>query len=993
MGCFACGRVSTASASKSFDVLITQTHSVHDTGASNLTRWLRDICDRGGVDAFCEEGLSSSTNITGKRRRRLRDTFEAVHCVVAAVVGDVLKHSTESRPPLTNEVQWAEQHQKPVVLLYDAGKSFSREAWEAECPFLFRPFDVLVRYYGKGHDESAKEVLQALHGVIGDDRGCDVSDTAVVSASVAAIRAVACSKKDEEDERVEDEEREERFAALRGRQVLPQDEPAERAAAFEVLRAAQEAAGPTLELPSTKAGILHKRPGETEEDTRARRRPLGSLAPPPEPRLQEAIRLLAAKLTEGDDYANTLVDVAETSQANADSPVAPSDTALECLRVGIGVSELLVAKALRVLVWQLQSNDGDGLPAKDRALESAEWAIAALRRHSDSPDVCTCALELLAFAQPALPSRCFSSADVGLFVTVLRDYPQSAALQRHGFGLVANILADEMNSKHDSKEQVTEEGDKDPSIPVFALRGGGLARIFTRSGTAELALIAVGRHHGDVGLVVEACAVLQGLSAASREVKLLLVSSKAARLWVALLTQTKPGAAVAIAALRMLASLVTDDPEVKGAAGVADGLFQALKQRLDCAVIENAAGEVCEILGLLCRLTARHGENKNRCISSGGIVRVAVEKCLADEADSYATRLAAGGLLVNLCSVADGRQLALEAHASEAAEALLRASGDLQRCGLALQRLLAREPCPLPTPAPSHSADEGKSAFEGLFAVRRSAPSKVARACFVESTDFAAGQNDRSSDQAERRNTVSGDAGGPRRGERSLRKGSGQRNPKISRRESEPPLPSKGSVSGNVSSGESGGGGEDIAVGIVALQDEVRFHDIDWGRLDGPTSWEVTAECHTNIVTTLALTSGEQDDIGGDDGLSDAEEVESDRLQSTRGSLLGFEDDWDLPSDAGTVYTVATSATARGLKGNQQMRGRLDELRAAEAKAAAAASSRRLFSFRGTSSAPKHTSVADEVIARRGRQGGDAYLASLVVSASASDATSVVSSA
>ncbi|CAE8605171.1 unnamed protein product, partial [Polarella glacialis] len=115
---------------------------------------------------------------------------------------------------------------------------------------------------------------------------------------------------------------------------------------------------------------------------------------------------------------------------------------------------------------------------------------------------------------------------------------------------------------------------------AFALRGGGLTRVLTRQGSAELALAAVGRHFADQALVVHACAVVQYLAPSSREVKLLVLTPEAFKLWVRVQSKAELGDLSAAAVLRLLASLVTDDEDAKATAGGAEGFLQVLHQRL-----------------------------------------------------------------------------------------------------------------------------------------------------------------------------------------------------------------------------------------------------------------------------------------------------------------------------------------------------------------------------------------------------------------------------
>ena len=135
--------------------------------------------------------------------------------------------------------------------------------------------------------------------------------------------------------------------------------------------------------------------------------------------------------------------------------------------------------------------------------------MLALRRHSDSVDVCTFAMQCLDLSGPRLPQRSFSSAEVECLVSAIRISPSCHALQRHGFSFLAQLLAANATSPQST---VHDE--------MLALPGGGLARIITRLGVAELALSALLSHQDDQILFHDVCFLLQKLAPSSREVKL-----------------------------------------------------------------------------------------------------------------------------------------------------------------------------------------------------------------------------------------------------------------------------------------------------------------------------------------------------------------------------------------------------------------------------------------------------------------------------------------
>ena len=114
-------------------------------------------------------------------------------------------------------------------------------------------------------------------------------------------------------------------------------------------------------------------------------------------------------------------------------------------------------------------------------------------------------LDVLAAKNP----RYVSSAEAESLVSAIGNFPSCHALQRHGFSFLAQLLANQQASPKSAKLQ-------DAS---FALPGGGLARIITRLGVADLALSALVLHQDEV-LFHDVCFLLQLLAPSSREVKM-----------------------------------------------------------------------------------------------------------------------------------------------------------------------------------------------------------------------------------------------------------------------------------------------------------------------------------------------------------------------------------------------------------------------------------------------------------------------------------------
>ena len=97
---------------------------------------MQTICVQRGLTCFYQKGLCGSVKLEGARRRLLRDVFESARCVAAAAVASASKHVNTA--PLANEILWAEQHNKPVLLVYDSSKPLDLHLWESTWPSLFQ---------------------------------------------------------------------------------------------------------------------------------------------------------------------------------------------------------------------------------------------------------------------------------------------------------------------------------------------------------------------------------------------------------------------------------------------------------------------------------------------------------------------------------------------------------------------------------------------------------------------------------------------------------------------------------------------------------------------------------------------------------------------------------------------------------------------------------------------------------------------------------------
>lgn len=737
MGCFGSVRASLPSGRAAgqpalADVVVTQTHSVRDPGAAAMVRWLCEACHHGGVNSFFEEGLSSSLSIQGARRRRLRDAFEVARCVVAAAVGDVTALAA-APPPLTNEVLWAEQHKKPIVLLYDDARPFDRRGWELRYPFFFREKgSQLVRFYGRGHEACRAELLRALGTVGGGNE-----DAARTADNISGTRGRGGVGGDEDRPGNAGPRaaaavvppwagRSNRSSWSRGsggtefaemhavndcgmpHHAAAVDDGRPRAweevdLALGVLRRAGNTQPQPLEQ-RTKQGII-RRPA----DTKSRTTPCSFL--PAEDDVQEAARTVSAWLR---------------------SRAAPPHLVVQGLEAANGVSEEVVAAAIRSLVETLDvapTGEAEAALAK----YAAQLTLVALKRHRDSVDVCTSALEALQSLWPLLatpPNTFPSPAEAELILGAMRSFPGCVALQLHGLVLCLSCLEGICGSALALCDAASNLADREE--PVLALRGGGLARVLTRAGLPILALEAIRRHPAEPDMVLYACEVLQRLSDVSREVKMQVVAADAMRSWAALLHDAPPrDAAGAGVAVRLLMHLTASDARAKDACGELASFWVALERYLSSR--EEHATQV-EVFGLLCSLTARHAKNKERCMQTG-LMELATGSCLAWDAPD-ALRVAAAGLLVNLCGDADGRRRALEAGASKVVESLLSSNGSLQRCGKALQQLLFGEGAQLALTATDVAArtqsphgsmpsreltDDLENPFEKLFSRRASA--------------------------------------------------------------------------------------------------------------------------------------------------------------------------------------------------------------------------------------------------------------------------------
>eukprot|EP00438_Fugacium_kawagutii_P026210 Skav200742 [mRNA] locus=scaffold2465:31585:32931:+ [translate_table: standard] len=442
MGCVPVRPRSASLTQGPLDVLITQSHGLKDASAAALATWMQQRCAQRGLATFYQKGLCGSVKLHGKSRRLLRDAFERCFCVAAAAVSTAAKYVDTA--PLANEILWAEQHHKPVLLVYDSSKPIDLHFWEATWPPLFQPVPMVARYYGKGHEACADGFISTLQGVLSKD---------------------AAEPAHESPE--------------------PQPRPSDAPGGFDVatwegaldeFRTAQ----PIDVLPSPEAkGILRRR-SESPDRKRVAHKDFQC----PQEGLQEAIRYVVKALPE---------------------VAAGSDEAIvELLCASVGVSERLVAASLRHLAARI------GLGHLCESLHEMQvWFMIALRQHSDSVDVCTFAMQCLDLSAEKIShrQRLFSSSEVECLVSAIRSYPSCQALQRHGFSLLAQMLDKSVTEIQQSSDE------------MLALPGGGLTRIITRLGVAELALSALLIHSDDPMLFHYVCVLLQRLAPSSKEVK------------------------------------------------------------------------------------------------------------------------------------------------------------------------------------------------------------------------------------------------------------------------------------------------------------------------------------------------------------------------------------------------------------------------------------------------------------------------------------------
>ena len=443
MGCLH-AKSPTGAINHTLDVLITQSHGLKDVAAVELANWMQTVCTQHGLSSFYQKGLSGSVKLEGTRRRLLRDRFESARCVAAAAVQSANKFGLSA--PLANEILWAEQHHKPVLLVYDSSKTFDLHLWESSWPPLFQPQPMVTRYFGKGHEACVESFISQVHHVLG---GTGAQEMPSPSPSTTKQK-----RKIEEFESA---------AAVPEKCIT--DEAWE--AALNQLRLAQP-----KDLPGAVKGILRR-----SEQKPKQKGPDHVFF---EETLQEAIRFIV----------------------NALPQVQVDEAFLDLLCASVGVSERLVAASLRHL-----AAIGPSLEIQELIEEMQMWSLIALRRHGDSVDVCTFALECLDVLAAKNP-RYVSSAEAEALVSAIGSFPSCHALQRHGFSFLAQLLANNQSSPKSAKLQ-------DAS---FALPGGGLARIITRLGVADLALSALVLHQ-DAVLFHDVCFLLQLLAPSSRQVK------------------------------------------------------------------------------------------------------------------------------------------------------------------------------------------------------------------------------------------------------------------------------------------------------------------------------------------------------------------------------------------------------------------------------------------------------------------------------------------
>jgi len=575
---------------------------------------------------------------------------------------------------------------------------------------------------------------------------------------------------------------------------------------------------------------------------------------------------------------------------------------MDCLKAGVGISDQVTSTALRVLNARFQKQPARPGP---EASEAADWALVALTRHGDNLDVCSFAAQLLANVSHSLQASWLSSQDAGVIAGILREYPGCRALQHYMFSFLARLLASERPSglkkalkdaAADNHVQISNGGGE----ATLALRGGGLTRILTRLNVAELAAIALARHHEDDDLAVDACAVLQNLASASREVKAYLASGE---MWLPLLVQAQPNAAVVIASLRILSSIVTEDEDAKDAIGAEDELLRALERRLKTSRSSAAAAadntdmseECTDVFGLLCRLTARHPDNKSRCLDTD-LPKRAVEYC-NDRKMSDETRLAAGGFLVNLCGEEDARQHLLEIGASRAAAVLRLGSDGMVQCGEALDKLLGYHEEELDMPGKGTGDEPTASAFDGLFAVRRSTHGGAKGS--ADSLPPVPRLNLHDTDADDRRNHAGDDANLGGAGKKEARGAGWQRRPK----------------GGNTASAEVDDGQMDTLSDAGAPSTARSVGD-----------WVPTGLANQPILVASPRP---------EEALPLAPEP-APRISPRNLSDFDDLDDQGPPRAPAGEATRVAKAPGRGLKGNKDMRSRLAGVRAAADEEAAA---------------------------------------------------------
>ena len=254
-----------------------------------------------------------------------------------------------------------------------------------------------MRYYGRGHEACAAEVVRAARSII-QGQGPSADDG--VGDAAAAPGA---------DQSADPEEAE---ADAFGGPPTGHADAAVSAedldTALQILRAKQEETPAELgETAAKQRGILRQRGGAAGSPAVAARE-----FQPVAARLQWAVQRVAAVLG---------------------APDQSPETVLDCLSVGIGVSELVVSRALRVLASQAV---GLRPPQEDLAADVAGWAFAALRKHADGVDVCTAVVELLVAAMHLFPPSWLATGEAGAIAAALKEYPHCRALQQHGFILI-----------------------------------------------------------------------------------------------------------------------------------------------------------------------------------------------------------------------------------------------------------------------------------------------------------------------------------------------------------------------------------------------------------------------------------------------------------------------------------------------------------------------------------------------------------------------------